>query len=165
VPLMFYIKLIMPFVTFIANLIGAVLTPAIQLFSSVAESVFGIMDTLMNSFGGVFAPLLDGVKNTVSTVLNWVTDMINVWLGAINYVIKLVGGKEIKLMDRVNLDKMMAQNTVTNNTSNSKSNSYNINNSFDFSGGSKTDSQTAIQKSADTIFQVQLKKLVMSSGY
>jgi phage-related minor tail protein len=126
------------------------------------KKIWNLMKKFAGFISGIFSPMINGIKNIFINTLNWLIEKYN-------YVAGLIG-KEVDKIKKAEQDsakiekdakKNAARNQVNNNTN------VNMQNNFQFQGETPTTQRQAkkvVEKAAGSVFNLELKKLLISSG-
>lgn len=168
-PLRFILKLLIS----ILKIIEAVLTPILNFFDFIMKKIdefvnwiinkiFGIADIIAKFFTDIFFKIFEDIKTVFFIVVNGIIDMINNVFGLMN---KLPFVKDkFKLLK--NIENENRPEKISYPTGTTTTNNVNVNPQIQFNNSNIQDTQDvkkALQQSASTVFQLELKKVLLST--
>lgn len=158
------------------RLLSVIMTPLLTAFSKIYEIMDALTGLTQNLFVEVMGKAIDwilnklgslgdGLRSMFSGIGDFFANIINSVIDGINFLIKAtnkVAKTKIELIDRIDPTKSLTKN-ITNN--NQKQQNINIQNDINVNGMKNTEQvKQTIEKTAGSVFNMELKKLLMSSG-
>jgi len=142
-------------------------------FKFLTGKIKEIIDIIKNKFapifdkiGEIFDKVLNFIKGTIGKVIQGLFDMINSIIGKVNFLIKAINfalGKEIELIQKVEMSP--EKDTVKQPAG--AGNNITVQNEINFNGDppkNREQIRTAVNSVAGSVFNLQLKKLLIASG-
>jgi phage-related protein len=176
IPLIAQMKIFFAILKPIMKLLSVILTPFLKALDSVLEVINQMIDQITELFydvigkavdwvikklaavGEAFKGIFTGISDFFAKIINSVIDGINFLIQATNKVAKT----RIELIDRLDPSKMLTKDITNNNqrqTNVSVKNDIRVNGMKD-----RQQVKATIEKAAGSVFNLELKKLLIESG-
>lgn len=175
-PFLILLKIIFAFLKPLMRVLNTILTPFLDALLKIMEVINKLIDAMfllfydvigkavdwvilkLGSVGGAFKGIFTGISDFFTKIINNVIDGINFLISATNKVAKT----KIELIEKLDPSKL-ATKDVTNN--NQKQVNVNLKNNINVSGMKDAGQvKEAIQKTAGSVFNLELKKLLIDAG-
>lgn len=135
-----------------------------KIFNKISEIFTGIKNTFTN--------ILNDIGKNFVKVVNYIIDKINYVINGLNTVLEKipgVGKESIAKLTRLTPNEKLIQDNTNNTNNNQKNQNNNIEINFDVTGGggglNSVENQKKIADTTRSIFQIELKKILVSAGY
>lgn len=173
-PLIVKLKLIFTILGPIFKLLGFVLKPLFFIFNEILRVINDLIDRFSIFFDQVinngvetikekFSGIAKFFQDLFSNITGFFTNVINSIIDGLNWVIEktnAIAKTKIELIEKISTENAKLTKDITNN--NQKITNINMQNSIDARGSGT--SKQSLERAAGSIFNMELKKLLMENG-
>lgn len=175
-PLLLQLKIMFAFLQPLLKILGTILNPFLIAINKILEVINKLIDQATLFFYDIIGKGIDWIKEKFSGVGDWFknifsgvsdffTKIVNNIIDGINWLIEKtnkIAGTKLELIQKLDTSKLLTKD-VTNN--NQKNTNINLNNNINVNNPNGNQQiKKSIEKAAGSIFNIELKKILMEAG-
>jgi hypothetical protein len=162
-PIIKILSIVFTPIFFVLNKILGVINEIIDRISIFFNDIIGKgVDWIIEKFNGiedVFKNIFKSVSDIFNKIINKIIDGINFLIEKIN----LLPGMHLKMIDKIDMQNKLGNEKIVND--NKRTNNINMQNNININGVGNTGAlKQSLQQSAGSIFNLELKKLIIDAG-